>query len=1384
MGKRFITDTAVRWLPSLRQGREDWQQILETLAGLYTHGADVDWQAFFGDNKRSPLRLPTYPFQRQRFWVEAEPLRAIAPDSSSVSAHPFLRHCTSSPIVKDVIANSRLSTSIFAYLNDHCVHGTRVMPMTGHLEVIAAATRAALTPGVFVLENIEFREPLLLSTKESCLQVVLTTNAESEATFQLISVATAPKDERSSWKVHVIGKIDRIPAAHAVEEMELSLETARLNCQEEISVSVYYEQLWQRGLQFGPSFRGIEKLWRQEGESLGRIQMPIELESELDNYEFHPALLDACLQIVFAALPRRYERVSVGEAYLPYSLESFRLYRKPAGSLWSHVVIRTTETHRGTEIFTGDVTIFDAAGLAVAALKGWVLKQTRAEALHRNASEIFADWFYDVLWKPVSLPNIGLNGAATDGFLIFADKASVGTKLKDILSRNGRSAILVHTGSEYGVVDKEHFTVNPARPEDFDRLLREVLKVGARFSGVVDLWNLNGQDEGLELLQSAHSTGTGGLLYLTQALAKTSQIATPRLWVVTAGVQQIGSPARVHLAQSPAWGLAKVIALEHPELHCKMIDLDPNSAADIQNLVDEICSGDQESEVAFRDGARYVARLAHHPNGVALQPTPQIAGEALTSSGRRQLKTATPGVLDGLSFQAEPRRDPSRGEIEISVQAAGMNFRDLLNALGMYPGDAGALGWECAGTITALGPGVDGFAIGDAVVAVAPGAFSNFVITHSDLVVHIPANIAFAEAAAIPSVFLTARYTLLHLAQLSAGEKVLIHSAAGGVGLAAVQVAQRAGAEIFATAGSGEKQQYLKSLGVRHVFNSRTLEFAAEILECTNGQGVDVVLNSLSGEFIPKSISVLSENGRFVEIGKRDIWDARPAGQIKKFRSYHVVDLGEIARDNPKFIGAMLRDLMSDVKDGVLKPQPLRVFPMDEAVSAFRHMQQAKHIGKIVLVPAELGKRPAAIPPTDRNVPETVRAAPFLKDASYLITGGLGGLGLRTAKWMLESGAGCVVLMGRGAPSAESADAIRAMEQAGGRVVVLRGDVGIEQDVARVLAAIRESLPPLRGIIHAAAVLDDGSLLQQDWSRFSKVMAPKVNGAWLLHQLTQDMSLNFFVVYSSMASLLGSRGQGNYASANAFLDALCRHRRALGLPATSIQWGPWSDIGAAAGRDLNARLLAQGLQSIRPEEGWQILDAILARGFTEVGVLAVDWQKYAEQFSGQELPYFLADLLHARLPVVRKSATLSAERLQEIAGAPLGERRRLLCNYAAAQALRVLGLDSSHAINPDQPLRELGLDSLMAVELRNLLGSGLGLKKNLPATLLFDYPTLDALVDYLAREVLDWEKPASESADTDGEDTDALADIEGLSDEDAEVLLLRELESDDHPRNG
>ena len=745
---------------------------------------------------------------------------------------------------------------------------------------------------------------------------------------------------------------------------------------------------------------------------------------------------------------------------------------------------------------------------------------------------------------------------AAGRWLVLADRGGIGARLAEALKAQGGSCSVV--------------TAEAMPFEGLARLVREAVTPGQSLRGVIHLWSLDGSppaDASGTDIQAAARHGAGSALELVKALRQAGIGEAPRLWLVTNGAQSASPATGVAAAQAPTWGLARVVGLEHPELSCSCIDLDPTATAETSAkcLVDEVVSPEADDQVAFRDGARRVARLvrATLPQRASRTPQRLLAGRS--------------GVLEDLRLVSLTRRPPGPNEVEIEVHATGLNFRDVLNALGMRA-DEQPLGGECAGRIASVGAGVTGLQQGDAVVAVCADCFASFVTTSSELVLPKPSGVSFEEAAGIPIAFLTAKHALFEVAGLKAGERVLIHAAAGGVGLAAVQLARRAGAEIFATAGSPAKRDFLRSFGVQHVMDSRSLSFAGEILEATDGRGVDVVLNSLTGEFIPKSLSVLSPGGRFVEIGKADLWEPARVAALRSDVSYVPIDLAAMLREHPASLRPLLGPLLEDVARGELQPLPRKVFRLPEVAEAFRFMAQARHIGKIVVshsVDGERGVRP---------------------DATYLITGGLAGLGLLVARWLVERGARHLVLMGRRAPAEAARTAIREMEAHGAQVVVAQGDVAREADVQGVLAQIAGGQPPLRGIIHAAGVLDDGVLLQQTWERFAKVLAPKVEGAWNLHRLTQTAPLDFFVLFSSAAALLGSPGQANHAAANAFLDALAHHRRALGLPAVSINWGVWSGWGVAADRGVGARAAVQGMGSFTPEEGLHVLERVLGGG--------------------------------------------------------------------------------------------------------------------------------------------------------------------------------------------
>jgi len=536
--------------------------------------------------------------------------------------------------------------------------------------------------------------------------------------------------------------------------------------------------------------------------------------------------------------------------------------------------------------------------------------------------------------------------------------------------------------------------------------------------------------------------------------------------------------------------------------------------------------------------------------------------------------------------------------------------------------------------------------------------------------------------------------------------------------------------------------------------DSRSLAFVEEIGEVTAGRGVDVVLNSLSGDFVGASFEVTARGGRFVEIGKRDIWEPERARASRADVSYTIVDWGETARRDPALVRGMLEAVVGEVAQGRLKPLPCTVFRPAEAAQAFRYMAQARHAGKIVVVPDPAG---------DAEVP-------IRSDRSYLVTGGLGGIGLLTAEWLAERGARHLALLGRRDPGPAARESIARMETAGVAVRVRRADVADESVLRGALADLLDGAPPLGGVIHSAGVLDDGVIAQLDWPRFASVLAPKVEGGWALHQTTRGHALDFFVLYSSVASLLGSPGQANHASANAFLDALAHYRRSCGLPAVSLNWGAWLETGAATRNDVAARAAERGVLGLTPSEGLEALGRLLEPASAQVGVVRVDWGRFQERHPGVSARGFLSSVLRetAAEAAPRPAPANLRARLQ--AASP-GSREALLRSHVREAAVKVLGLDSAAGLDPRRPLQEMGLDSLMAVELRNALGTAVG--QVLPATLLFDHPSVEALVRYLAGEVLGLRGADPAEAAPVAEKVAAVDAIEELSDEEVERLLAQ-----------
>jgi phthiocerol/phenolphthiocerol synthesis type-I polyketide synthase C len=1339
MGKACLPKGTGTWLPSLRKGKADWECLLDSLGTLYMRGVEVDWIGFDRDYQRHRLPLPTSPFERKRYWLDLSATRNPRESAQRPSLHPLLGRRVRSALSM-LQFEAILSTSALPYLADHRIHGSVVLPATAYIDMALAAAEEVLEKSGTAIEvELALQQALFLPENGSrAVQLILYPVTSGVTSFQVFSQPVDEENGKGVWTLHATGKIrpGQINKPHLPPE-RASIEAIKSRCQEEISAPELYQRLRDSGLQYGPSFRGIKKLWWRNGEALGQVELPQISGSEASAYHIHPTLLDACLQVMAATLSGQSAHAVAGDTYLPSGVASVRIYDRPDTRLWSYATLRP-DAALDTDTLEGEVRLFNETGQVVAEMLG--LRLVRLGSDTKRITQVNPnDWLYKLEWQPEAYTQTeqtlaGFPSSRPGSWLIFADTGDVGQALAERLKGRGETCFMVSPGEAYTTSEseREHFWIDPTNPVDLRRLLEDTLSPNnPPCRGVLHMWSLEAaratKDTTLASLQSAQRLGSSSVLLLVQALAKADLPHPPRLWLVTRGAQAVGEES-VSVAQSPLWGLGRVITLEHPEFQCVRIDLEPGSGiAEIRSLFQELSSQDNEDQIAFRRTLRYVPRLVRIAPGPTGAPVAKLgeneAGLSIPATPSFHLDIAKPGQLGTLRLQPTTRREPGPGQIEIEVYVAGLNYRDVLTAMGVYPGDPIPLGAECSGRIARLGKGVEGFQVGDEVLAIAPSSFARFATTYAPLVVPKPAHLSFEEAATIPVTFLTAHYALNHLARMGEGERVLIHAAAGGVGLSAVQLAQWAGAEIFATAGSPEKRAFLQYIGLRHVMDSRSLAFAEEVMQRTGGKGVDIVLNSLPGEYIPKSLSLLAPHGRFLEIGKMDIYLNRTLDlyPFSNSLSYFAIDMDRLCRERLALIHSLFLELMEYFKDGTLKPLPRYVFPISDVVGAFRYLAQRKNIGKVVVSLQDGVTQPASETPIT-----------LCSDATYLITGGLGSLGLLVAQWLVQQGARYLMLTGRRDAPDEASAAIEEMEGAGAQVVVAQADVTRVDQVASVLACIDSAMPPLRGIIHAAGVLDDGLLLNLDRERLAAVMAPKVEGAWNLHALTLDRPLDFFVLFSSVASVLGSPGQGSYAAANAFLDALSQHRHALGLPALTINWGPWAVVGMAAQANRGRGLAIRGIDAIPPQQGLQVLEQLLLRQeAAQVVVMPANWQQVLDSFRAGHEPTLLSQLARGRTGLLTSQSNgYKQDGLNVAALAALEpeQRQSLLLAHLQKELAIVLGLEAAE-VDPQESLNNLGFDSLMMLELRQRIEIDLGIE--LPLESLAQDPSLAALSEKL-----------------------------------------------------
>ncbi|WP_449288908.1 type I polyketide synthase, partial [Micromonospora mangrovi] len=1041
---------------------------------------------------------------------------------------------------------------------------------------------------------------------------------------------------------------------------------------ETLDVSTFYDMYRAGGFHYGPSFQGLRQAWRVDGDVFVEVALPPEHAADAAAYGLHPPLLDAAVQaLTFVALD------GTGQSRLPFSWTDVTLHASGAAAF------RVRLSQAGPDALTLDIA--DATGRPVATIGALAMRPVTAAQL-AAPRPAYPDSLFRLDWVETA------TAAATP--------------------TGGSWAVL-------GADDLDLAGALGARPVADLAALDD-----AEVPDVVLVPCVGTATDATGMAAAARALSTDALTLLQRWLAD-DRYARSRLVFVTRGAVAGDDAAGISdPAAATVWGLVRSAQSEEPgRFH--LVDLDDATSA--AALLPAVVGAD-EPQVVVRAGTARAARLTRLAGDGALLPPAEPAWR-LDTTGR--------GSLANLTLAADPEllAPLGPGLVRVAVRAAGLNFRDVLNALDMYPGDPGPMGVEGAGIVTEVGPGVTRFAPGDRVLGMFGKAFGPVSVADHRMIAHLPADWSFRQAASVPIAFLTAWYGLVDLAKLGTGEAVLIHAAAGGVGMAAVQLARHLGAEVYATASEG-KHDTLRALGIPdgHLASSRNLDFEARFRATAESGRIDVVLNSLAGEYVDASLRLLGVGGRFLEMGKTDVRTPEQLRDRHPGVGYHAFDLIEAGAEH---IGEMLGEVLRLVESGALRPLPTASWDVRRAPEAYRHVSQARHVGKVVLT------MPVPLDPA----------------GTVLVTGGTGGLGRYVARHLVtRHGVRHLLLTSRrGATADGAAELVAELTGLGAQVRVEACDAADRDALARTLATVPAD-HPLTAVVHVAGVVDDGVIPALTPARLDTTLRPKMDAALNLYELTRDADLAAFVLFSGAAGTFGGAGQANYAAANAFVDEFARWARQRGVPAVALAWGPWVADRGMTGHLTEtdfARMAQAGLRPLSEQQGMALFDAALTVDHAALLPMRLDT---AALGTGPVPP-----LLRALAGPARRTAA-AAPAAGSSTGGLAAELRGLsradgvdhLVELVCGQAAAVLGHSSAAEIEAEQAFNALGFDSLTAIELRNRLTAATGTR--LPATLVFDYPTPVALAEHLWTALA----PATAPDQPTGPDTSALGEVERL----------------------
>jgi malonyl CoA-acyl carrier protein transacylase len=1372
MGRSCLPHEKGLWLPSLRPNQEDWQVLLTTLAELYVHGVPLNWFCFDRDYKRRRLSLPTYPFQRQRYWIEAAQEGYATGTlkrengTKSQNLHPLLGQQLYLAGTTEIRFESHISQNLPAWVKDHRVFGTTILPGTAYLEMALAAGAFVTKSDKIWLEEVVIQQALILpeNEEEKTIQLILTPAGKLVYSFQIFSLTPSKEGENSlpSFSLHASGKL-------LVKETEILSETVDLTAMraqytQEISIVAVYQRFQEQHIDFGSSFRGLEQLFVHEGTALGKIRLPEELVQEIGNYQLHPVLLDICTHVCEAISPDEVKQ----NTYVPVGLERLRLSGRADTHIWCQAYERKAHGD-SKQTISVDFRLFDSAGELIATLEGLQLKQVSQDAMLGNPQSSWKDWLYEVEWRPqarygllpdylptpeevssrlqtrlaqsITQSHLTAYGAALTklealsvAYILAAfeemgwswqqkycfatnqivEQLGVVSQHQKLLGRFleilVEVGIVQKSGSQWEVISVPEISnlqdtiVSLSYPEA-EAEVTLLGRCGSRLAQV-----LRGECDPLQLLFPAGDTTTLTQLYQNSSIAR----------LMNSLVQGAVLLAQERLPQGRGLRILEIGAGTGSTTNYILAHLDAERTEYVFTDIGAFFIAKAQEKFKDYPFIRYqVLDIEQDPQTQGFPPHQYdviVAANVLhaTSDLRASLQYVkqllAPGGMLVLLEDTAPQRWV---DLTFGLTEGWWKFSDY-ELRSDYP-LLKASQWE-----TLLQE--IGF---EQAVTISPND-----VDVLDKKVCLPSAVIVAFAEALPSL-VTPRNWLLMADSQGVGQQlgVLLRSQ-GQIctlvvpGTEYEQIAPfefridpanpKHFQQLFEALPEVAAIVHLWSLDVPEALMVDDLESASK-LSCGSTlhlvQALVKTYNKLPRLWLVTRGAQAVQGYHLPGIAQSPLWGMGKA----------------IAREHPELNCSII-----DLDPEATGDEALTLFEeiwSEDAEDQVAFRSSTRYVARLVR------HRPTQnlVGQSQLDVPSNQS---FRGDSSYLITGGMGGLGLGVARFLVERGARHLVLLGRSQPSFEVKSQLRELERSGAKVVIAQADVSDYEQVVRVLALTERSARPLRGIIHAAGVLDDGILQQLSWQRFLGVMAPKVQGAWNLHTLTQKLPIDFFVLFSSTAALLGSAGPANHCAANTFLDALAFYRRAQGLPATSINWGAWGEIGIAAQRQLLERIGSKGEETMAPQQAFQALEQLLWDSPVQVGVSSINWSRYLSEQSAT-WPFFTD--FQAEIQGVRpwsvegtKQENKGNSLRDSLVSAPLAERQQLLESRITEQVAKVLGFSATQ-MDIAQSLTSLGLDSLMAIELRSWLNQETGVQ--LPVMTIMQGPSISQLAELILEEL-------------------------------------------------